>query len=192
VSIVSDQFVATANQTVFNLSTTPNGVNYIIVSLNGLVQSPNSGYTLSGNVLTLTSNASANEYVEVREISGAAAIGATGPGGYTNLISNTLIGSVANWNPTGLNTNTTAIVLSLPSGNAVISGVNNTAVSLGIPILVYNSDKSNSVAFVNQSANSTTGNQLFTPSSTNYTLVPQGTAKLVLLNTSPIPSWVFA
>jgi len=211
VAIVSDQFLATANQTVFNLTTTPNNANYIIVTRNGIVQPPANGYTLNANVVTFTSNCNANDFIEFREISRGGAvgpIGATGPAGnpggatgatgtqgpatlYNNVVSNTLSVTQNNWAPTGFNSNTNLIVLSLPNGNSTITGISNVNVTIGLPILLYNSDNANSVLFVNQSNNSTNANQLYCPGSANAQLGPQTTISILLINTGTSNIWVF-
>lgn len=214
VAIVSDQFLATANQTVFNLTTTPNNANYIIVTRNGIVQPPGNSYTLNANVVTFTSNCNANDFVEFREISKGGAIGPTGatgangspgtPGGatgatgiqgpatlYNNVVSNTLSVTQNNWAPTGFNSNTNLIVLSLPNGNSTITGISNVNVTIGLPILLYNSDSANSVLFVNQSNNSTNANQLYCPGSANAQLGPQTTISILLINTGTSNIWVF-
>ncbi len=117
-NIYSDQFICTANETVFTLNTTPspaNSANVILVAKNGLLLTPTVDYTLNANILTLTSNTMANDFVEVREqLSGGS--GGGGSSDYqVDVYANghiTLANALLNFN------NTTTINVAITSANS--------------------------------------------------------------------------
>ena len=110
---------------------------------------------------------------------------------YNNLISNTLVTTQNNWSPTGINSNTNLIILFPNNAICNVTGISNVNVTVGVPILLYNSSNANTVVFLNQNTYSTTGNQLFCPGNTSVQLGPQFSVFVILINTSPIPSWIF-
>ena len=65
--IVSDVYTSSANQTDFILSSGVQGEDYISVTRNGIVQVPNTDYSLSGNTVTLTDPSDLNDIIEVRQ-----------------------------------------------------------------------------------------------------------------------------
>lgn len=78
VSAISEEsFVATANQTQFTLANilSPANVNYLLVTRNGLVLEPGTHYSLVGQTLTLTSNCSIGDTLDVREFLSANLVG---------------------------------------------------------------------------------------------------------------------
>ena len=76
-TIVGNSQVFTTNGTsnAFTLSYAINNISDLVVSLNGLIQTPTTHYTVSGNTVTFTSTPSNNSVVEVRSFTGSGAIG---------------------------------------------------------------------------------------------------------------------
>jgi hypothetical protein len=70
---------STVNYTVTNSAT----ANSVIVSLNGVVQTPISDYTVSAGTLTFTSAPTAGQAIQIRELAITGGPGATGPAGPT-------------------------------------------------------------------------------------------------------------
>jgi len=66
-AMLFEQFTATTNQSVFNLTNLPPGINYVDVTRNGLQQLPTLHFTLSGTTLTFTSNCVAGDQIGVQE-----------------------------------------------------------------------------------------------------------------------------
>lgn len=67
---VSDRFTANGNQNTFNLSANISFPNNAIVTLDGLVQSPNIHYTIVNNSVIFSSNPTSNTVVEIRNLEG--------------------------------------------------------------------------------------------------------------------------
>ena len=65
-TITSQSLVASVNQNTFSLNFAANGEAYVFVTKNGLLQIPTVDYTLSGNILTLTSPAFGGDVIETR------------------------------------------------------------------------------------------------------------------------------
>jgi hypothetical protein len=70
VSGVSETFTANGTGNTFVLSSTVSNIADIVVSLNGLIQTPTTHYTLSSNTVTFTTNPPNNSIVEVRSFTG--------------------------------------------------------------------------------------------------------------------------
>ena len=79
---ISQSFTANGTQLTFTLDTSVNSQNNIIVSVDGLVQTPVTHYTISGTTLTFTSSPISNSIVEARNFElGTGVVGYTGSGG---------------------------------------------------------------------------------------------------------------
>jgi hypothetical protein len=62
----NQSFTGDGTNTTFIMNRTVSGPANIFVHVNGLVAAPNVDYTVSGNVLTFTSNSISNSYIDVR------------------------------------------------------------------------------------------------------------------------------
>jgi hypothetical protein len=83
---------ATSNQTSFTLIANVNSASYVIVTVNGLVQVPNTHYSIVNNALTFVTGLNAGDLVESREFVSSNIAVTQAPPVYTkNLILNTLI-----------------------------------------------------------------------------------------------------
>jgi len=78
----SQTFTANGASSNFALSSNVSNISSVIVSLNGLIQSPTTHYTISGNTLTFTTTPTNNSLIEIRTYYGAEGpAGPTGPAG---------------------------------------------------------------------------------------------------------------
>ena len=66
--LTTDQYTGTGSQTTFGLSDTPYDANSLFVSVNGVVQSPPTNYTVSGNTIIFTSAPNSGANVVVRNV----------------------------------------------------------------------------------------------------------------------------
>lgn len=66
--MATDQYVGTGSQTTFNLSDTPYDANSLIVTVNGITQSPPVNYTVSSNTIVFTSAPSSGANVIIKNI----------------------------------------------------------------------------------------------------------------------------
>lgn len=67
-SVTSDSFVANGTQNSFSLSTSVAATNNTIVTVNGLVLTPNTDYTFSGNTMNLNFTPISGDEVEVKNL----------------------------------------------------------------------------------------------------------------------------
>jgi hypothetical protein len=86
----SEQFTSAAATNTFALATSVSDANNILVSISGVVQSPNDDYTVSGNTLTLnnTNPIPADLKVEVRNLAVRGRVPMSGTIGWTYLTTN--------------------------------------------------------------------------------------------------------
>ena len=66
--IATDQYVGTGSQTTFNLSDIPYDANSLIVTVNGIIQSPPVNYGVSANTIVFTSAPSSGANVIIKNI----------------------------------------------------------------------------------------------------------------------------
>lgn len=116
-NFVLDQFTATAGQTAFTLSQAPASANAIVVGINGILQEPGVGYTISGTTMTTTSGVPVGMHVFVVHIGFRTAILAPADGSvqFTSLMS-TLVATQAELEAQTVNKLVTAALLKYHPG----------------------------------------------------------------------------
>ena len=66
--LTTDQYTGTGSQTTFGLSDTPYDANSLFVSVNGVVQTPPTNYTVSSNTIVFTSAPNSGANVVIRNV----------------------------------------------------------------------------------------------------------------------------
>lgn len=79
---ISQSFVANGTQTSFTLSTSVANQNNVIVAVNGLLQTPDAHYTITGTNLSFTFTPTVNDYITIRNLEQGTGI-TGGSGGVT-------------------------------------------------------------------------------------------------------------
>ena len=84
--LTSDVYTGDGSTSAFTMTVEPNGVADIMVSVNGLLQTPGDNYTVSGTTLTMSDNVPSGLALEVRHLKRYAAVVTGGGGGSTTFL----------------------------------------------------------------------------------------------------------
>jgi hypothetical protein len=120
-SVTSNSYTSAANQSVYTLSANVTGSQYVLVTVNGLLQIPGTDYNVVGNnILQFTANNNVNDVVEARIFSALQiGVGGGGSGSGANVVSTYANGTIVAANA-NVNFNNTATVNVIASANGTL------------------------------------------------------------------------